>query len=96
MGLDIRLPIGLFFSLLGAILSGYGLFSDPALYQRSLGYNVNLYWGLVVLAFGLLMLWLGRKGGSSAHPALEEPEGRAIEARELAEGLESENPLDRE
>jgi hypothetical protein len=65
--LDIRLPIGLLFLLLGALLSGYGLVSDPALYARSLGVNVNLDWGLVLLAFGATMLYLGRarprKGG---------------------------------
>jgi hypothetical protein len=38
---------------------GFGFFSDPAIYQRSLGIDVNLWWGLVLLAFGALMLWLG-------------------------------------
>lgn len=65
--LDIRFPIGLLFLLLGALLSGYGLVSNPSLYARSLGVNVNLDWGLVLLAFGATMLYLGRsrpgKGG---------------------------------
>jgi hypothetical protein len=61
MGLDIRLPIGLMFSLLGAALALYGLLSDAQIYARSLGYNVNLTWGGVLFAFGLLMLWLSRK-----------------------------------
>lgn len=56
MGLDIRLPIGILFSLLGAMLLAYGLWSEPALYERSLGINVNLYWGGVMLMFGALML----------------------------------------
>ncbi|MEW5978618.1 MAG: hypothetical protein AB1898_22705 [Acidobacteriota bacterium] len=61
MGLDIRIPIGLMFVLLGLLLSVFGLFSDPALYQRSLNINVNLGWGVVLVAFGLLMLWMARR-----------------------------------
>jgi hypothetical protein len=56
MSLDLRVPIGLLFGLLGALLSIYGLVSDPAIYQASLGINVNLWWGLVLLAFGGIML----------------------------------------
>lgn len=56
MNLDLRLPIGLMFSILGALLSLFGLMSDDAIYTRSLGINVNLWWGLVLLVFGLTML----------------------------------------
>lgn len=56
--LDVRLPIGGMFTLFGMILSVYGLVSDDAIYQRSLGINVNLWWGVVLLAFGLAMLGL--------------------------------------
>jgi hypothetical protein len=56
MNLDLRLPIGLMFSIIGALLTGFGLISDDAIYARSLGINVNLWWGLVLLLFGLLML----------------------------------------
>ena len=66
MGLDIRIPIGLMFSILGGLLTIYGLLSDKAIYQRSLGINVNLGWGLVMLVFGVLMLILGRRGIKSA------------------------------
>ncbi len=70
--LDIRLPIGLLFLLVGALLTGYGLVSDPSLYARSLGINVNLDWGAVLLAFGVAMLYLGRsrsrKGGLDQGP----------------------------
>lgn len=82
MGLDIRLPIGMLFTLVGAVLAGYGALGDPAIYQRSLGFNVNLWWGLVLLLFGLLFLWFGRRGTSTMRPAAESPEGRAMEARE--------------
>jgi hypothetical protein len=64
MGLDIRTPIGLMFAVLGALLVGYGLLTvGSEIYQRSLGLNVNLVWGAVLLAFGLLMLRLGRRTG---------------------------------
>ena len=55
MSLDLRLPIGLLFLALGALLSVYGLVSDPAIYAVSLGINVNLWWGLVMLIFGAVM-----------------------------------------
>jgi len=61
MNLDIRLPIGAMFSLFGVILVVFGLVSDNAIYQRSLGFNVNLWWGLVLLAFGGIMLALAWK-----------------------------------
>jgi hypothetical protein len=58
MRLDIRIPIGLMFGIIGLILSIFGLDSDPKIYQRSLGFNVNLIWGVVLLAFGAAMLTL--------------------------------------
>ncbi len=67
MGLDIRWPIGLMFSLVGAMLFIFGLVTGstkPELYQRSLEINVNLYWGLLLLVFGgtmLTMAWRGSK-----------------------------------
>ena len=56
MNLDLRLPIGLMFTIDGVLLVGFGLVSDQAIYARSLGANVNLWWGLVLLAFGLGLL----------------------------------------
>ena len=93
MGLDIRLPMGAFFSLIGAILALYGLAADRAIYERSLGLNVNLSWGLVVLVFGVWLLVLSRRGTGASRPAELDPEGREIEERELREGLESRNPV---
>jgi hypothetical protein len=57
MGLDIRLPIGMMFTLLGALLAVYGLATnaDP-MYQASLGLNINLIWGGVLFLFGAVML----------------------------------------
>ena len=62
MGLDIRLPIGLMFLILGVLILVYGFISDPAIYQRSLGMNVNVIWGAVMLVFGLLMFLFGMRG----------------------------------
>jgi hypothetical protein len=62
MQLDIRLPMGLLFLILGVILVGYGLVSDPAIYaEHSLGQNVNLFWGVIFALFGGVMLWLARR-----------------------------------
>lgn len=62
MQLDIRLPLGLLFSIFGLLLLVVGLATDKALYQRSLGINVNFWWGVVMLLFGLTMFVLGRRG----------------------------------
>ena len=58
MGLDIRWPIGLMFTLLGVMLVAFGFAtgSNAELYKRSLDINVNLYWGVLLLVFGLFML----------------------------------------
>ena len=59
MSLDIRIPIGLMFSIIGAILTVFGFVSNPDMYHKhSLGINVNLGWGCVLLAFGLFMLMM--------------------------------------
>ena len=63
MQLDIRLPIGLMFALLGAILTIYGIItsSTAAFYQKSLDININLWCGLIYLAFAAVMLILARR-----------------------------------
>ena len=58
MNFDLRLPIGLLFSFYGLLLTIYGAISDSQIYERSLKINVNLRWGLVLLVFGLAMLFL--------------------------------------
>jgi hypothetical protein len=64
MNLDLRLPMGLMFSFVGIILTGFGLATnhDAALYAKSLGINANLWWGIVLLIFGMIMFQLGRRG----------------------------------
>ena len=66
MGIDIRLPLGLLFLLLGSILVVYGAVSDPTLYGQSIGINVNLDWGVILLIFGALMFMLSRRGARAA------------------------------
>jgi hypothetical protein len=57
MSLDIRIPIGLMFSIIGVILAVFGMVSNEEMYKiHSLGINVNLGWGCVLLAFGVFML----------------------------------------
>jgi len=56
MRLDVRWPIGGMFTIFGAILTVYGIVSNRAIYEKSLGINVNLWWGIVLLVFGLVML----------------------------------------
>ncbi len=68
MDVDIRIPIGLLFAILGLILAIFGLVSmnDTELYARSLGRNINLWTGLLMLVFGGGMLYFSlrkRKSG---------------------------------
>jgi hypothetical protein len=58
MGIDIKLPIGLMFAILGSVLTIYGFVtkSNPEMYQKSLDININLWTGIIMLAFGLFML----------------------------------------
>ncbi|HTS18877.1 MAG TPA: hypothetical protein VMP11_14980 [Verrucomicrobiae bacterium] len=63
MKLDIRMPMGVMFVLVGVILTVFGLatYSDAALYQKSLGLNINLIWGLVLAVIGAVMVILARR-----------------------------------
>jgi hypothetical protein len=61
-GLDIRAPIGGLFTLLGLMLAGYGLVGSD---RAASGTNVNLWWGVVMVVFGLLMLYLARRSMSA-------------------------------
>ncbi len=64
MNLDLRIPMGMMFSMVGTVLLAFGVATrnKPELYTRSLGIDVNLWWGLVLLVFGLTILTLGRRG----------------------------------
>jgi LPXTG-motif cell wall-anchored protein len=60
---DIRIPIGLMFTILGVMITifGFSTMSNADMYQRSLGVNVNIIMGIIMLIFGLIMLFFARK-----------------------------------
>jgi hypothetical protein len=59
--LDLRVPSGWFFTVLGIILMAYGLF-QPQLRAALTDLNVNLYCGIPMLLFGVFLLLLARRG----------------------------------
>ena len=62
MGLDIRIPLGLIFLITGGIISLYGFFTrHSAIYDKSMGVNINLGWGAIMFVFGLTMFLIGRR-----------------------------------
>ena len=62
MNLDLRIPMGLLFTIVGGIMTVFGLFTRGSeIYERSAGMNINLIWGLVMLVFGVTMYTLGRR-----------------------------------
>jgi len=78
MGLDIRIPLGLVFLLIGGIMGVFGLFTqgDAALYQKSLGMDINLVWGSIMFACGAILFFFGKRHktpDAAAAPAA--PEG---------------------
>ena len=80
MNLDLRIPMGLMFTLVGLILTIFGMVtSGSPIYARSLGINANLYWGMVLLVFGGTMYLLGRRGQRKAERegSKEAPPGTA-------------------
>jgi hypothetical protein len=64
MGIDIRVPLGAMFTMLGLLLAAFGAFGNKAIYEQTLGIDVNFDWGIVLLVFGVLMLYLGLR----SHP----------------------------
>jgi hypothetical protein len=82
MNLDLRIPMGLMFTFTGAIMTTWGIKTNgnTALYERSLGINANLWWGLVLLAFGLTMFILGQRSqrrlAKEPPPEVEDGEAR--------------------
>jgi uncharacterized membrane protein len=58
--MDLRKPSGWFFTLLGALLVITGLVLPDAR-ARLTEVNVNLYSGVVIIAFGGILLWLARR-----------------------------------
>jgi hypothetical protein len=69
---DARIAVGMFFALTGTILSAFGLSTrDHAdMYAKSLGLDANLWWGLALLVFGIVMLAFGRRGQARMEKAV--------------------------
>ena len=68
MGLDIRLPIGIIFTVYGLILIVFGLLTNPAIFERSLSINIDLWWGGAMLVFGLFMGGLALRASRRNRP----------------------------
>jgi hypothetical protein len=65
MNLDIRYPIAYLFLVIGAVLVAYGYTSDPSIYAaHSLGININIWWGGMLMVFGAIMLVLAKRGNA--------------------------------
>jgi hypothetical protein len=67
MGLDIRWPIGFMFTLIGALLTVFGVAKSTLSTVQVAGtsININLIWGIVLLVFGVLMLLGAVRGGKN-------------------------------
>jgi hypothetical protein len=66
--LDVRIPMGMFFTMTGTILGAFGLATrgNTAMYAKSLGIDVNLWWGIALLVFGIAVMTVGRRGQAEA------------------------------
>jgi hypothetical protein len=68
VGLDIRWPIGIIFTIYGLILIVFGALTDPAIFQHSLGVNIDLWWGAAMLVFGFFMEGLALRASRQKRP----------------------------
>lgn len=70
MGLDVRVPIGMLFTLLGLLITGYGVVTWGQSGMTPEGVPIDVVWGVVLLVFGLLMFGLAersRRKNGAAH-----------------------------
>jgi hypothetical protein len=60
--IDIRYPIGLLFTIIGSLLLIYGISTlhKIELYQKSLGVDINIWAGVLMSIFGVIMLLLSK------------------------------------
>jgi len=66
LNLDIRMPMGLMFLVVGAVLAVFGFATNAdAMYERSLGHNINLYWGLLLFVIGAIMVVMARRASKA-------------------------------
>ncbi|WP_158941288.1 hypothetical protein [Granulicella sp. S190] len=75
MGLDIRIPLGLIFLLIGGLMSVYGFVTrhSETIYDKSMGINLNLTWGLLMFIFGAIMYAVGRRQKWQDDPVTPRP-----------------------
>lgn len=78
MGLDIRFPIGMMFSVVGVLLVAASFTINPEQIKRSLDININLWWGLGLIAFGVTMLFFAFKArGCCCNGQAKDGEGKS-------------------
>jgi uncharacterized membrane protein HdeD (DUF308 family) len=71
---DLRLPLGWLFLIIGGLLTAAGFFVSPVSSDGyTLGLNINLFWGVPLLFFGLICLWM-----ASRHSRKHGPSGVTI------------------
>ena len=68
MSLDVRLPIGVFFSLLGLLLTGYGWATLGTPGTAPAGVPIDLVWGAALFVFGVALLALARRARRPSSP----------------------------
>ena len=75
MGLDIRIPLGLIFLITGGMMSIFGFITrgNAAIYEKSMGVNLNLAWGAIMFVFGLIMFLVGRRQKWQDDPVAPRP-----------------------
>lgn len=75
---DARVAVGMFFTLTGTILAAFGFSTrDRAdAYIKTLGIDANLWWGLALLIFGIVMLAFGRRGQMKLEKSHAAPQAR--------------------
>ena len=79
MNLDLRIPMGLMFTIVGAIMTIFGFFTrGNVMYEKSAGMNINLVWGVIMFLFGAIMLFLGRRAQKLPPPPQAEGTTRPL------------------
>jgi hypothetical protein len=81
MGLDIRVPLGLVFLIIGGIMGIFATHGNTAMYEKSLGVNINLIWGSLMFAFGAIMFFFGKRQKWQDDPVSPRPWERDPEAK---------------
>lgn len=81
--MDMRIPLGMLFTLMGTILTAFGLSTrdNVGFYIRSLNIDVNLWWGVPLLAFGVVTLTLGRRGQAAMEKTANREQGSGNKTR---------------